>query len=161
VDEPPIKADAILVIDDGSYGGILSRRGAELYQAGWAPLVVASGHYLRPYASVADMMRRDLIQQGVPESAIIAMPHSPGNQFTEGEVTRALVEKRGWKRILLVASNYRSRRCKRFYGQALRGTAEIHVVAAPDPAFSPQAWWRHRHSIAAVAREFIYYLTTE
>jgi uncharacterized SAM-binding protein YcdF (DUF218 family) len=159
VNEPLEKADAILVSDDDSYGGVRCRHAAELYRGGWAPRVVASGRYLRPYASLADVMHRDLIERGVPESAILALPHSPGNTLNEAQATRTLVATRGWKRVLIVTSNYQSRRSLRFFGRALDGVAEVRIVAVPDPGFIPTEWWRHRSSIAALARECVYLIT--
>ncbi|HEY2932966.1 MAG TPA: YdcF family protein [Acidobacteriota bacterium] len=161
VSDPLEKADAIVVPDDDSYSALRCSHAAELYRAGWAPRVVAIGRYLRPYASLADVMRRDLIERGVPDSAIVVLSHSPGISMNEAETTRALVAGRGWKRLLIVTSSYQSRRDRRFFRHALDGIAEVRIVATADAGFIPAEWWRHRSSIAAVAREFIYYLTTE
>lgn len=66
VDEQPARADAILVLGDDNFAGELAAKAAELYRANWAPLVVASGRLLRPYAGIAELMERDLETRGVP-----------------------------------------------------------------------------------------------
>src|SRR3990172_5888938 len=68
------RADAILVLGDDNFGGERASRSAELYRAGWAPLVVASGRRLRSYASVAELIGRDLERGGGPASAILGFP---------------------------------------------------------------------------------------
>jgi uncharacterized SAM-binding protein YcdF (DUF218 family) len=77
VDEPPAAADAIVILGDDNYFAERAERAAQLYRAGDAPRVVASGRFLRPYATVADLMLHDLKERGVPESAIVRFPIAP------------------------------------------------------------------------------------
>ena len=51
VDEPPIHADAILIFGNDNYPADRADRAAELFHAGWAPRVVASGQSIRPSAA--------------------------------------------------------------------------------------------------------------
>src|SRR5580700_525819 len=74
VSDPVEHADAILVIGDDNFTGDRAARAAELYRAGWAPVVVASGRRLRPYAGIAELIDRDLENHGVPSTAVIRFP---------------------------------------------------------------------------------------
>ena len=62
----PRAADAIVMLGDDNYDADRATRAAELFKAGWAPRVIASGRYLRPYASIAELEEHDLIDRGVP-----------------------------------------------------------------------------------------------
>ncbi len=53
-------ADVIIVIGDDNFSADRATEAAALFKAGWAPVVVASGRMLRPYASLADLMAKDL-----------------------------------------------------------------------------------------------------
>ena len=55
VDETPQTSDAIVMLGDDNLRVTVPTRAAELFKAGMAPRVVASGRYLRPYASIAEL----------------------------------------------------------------------------------------------------------
>src|SRR2546427_4979767 len=63
------KSDTIVVLSDDNFNADRSARAAELFRAGWAPRIVASGRRLRPYASVAELMAHDLTDRGIPKDA--------------------------------------------------------------------------------------------
>src|SRR5208282_2235482 len=75
VDEAPQAADAIVMLGDDNYNADRATRAAELFKAGWAPRIVASGRYLRPYASIADLEAHDLSDRGVPATAVVRLAH--------------------------------------------------------------------------------------
>ena len=134
------RADAILVVGDDNFAGERASRSAELFRAGWAPLVVASGRLLRSYAGVAELMSRDLETRGVPQSAILTFPHRAQNTLEEARALRELVTRRGWHQVLLVTSNYHSRRARYIFRKVL---PQVTVVMVPvrDSDFDPDFWW--------------------
>src|ERR1700678_3455371 len=69
VQDPIEHADVIVVLGDDNYGGERAARAAELFHAGWAPQVVASGRMMRTYAGVAELIQHDLQSDGVPTAA--------------------------------------------------------------------------------------------
>ena len=79
VDESPEASDAIVVLGDDNYAADRAARAAELFRSGRAPRVIASGRYLRPYASIAQLEEHDLTDRGVPASAIVRLEHHAQN----------------------------------------------------------------------------------
>ena len=144
VDEPPEHADAIVVLSDDNYIGDRAAHAAELYRTGLAPQVVASGRLLRPYAGIAEMMGRDLESRGVPAASIVRFPHRAANTREEAEALAGLVAGRGWKRVLVVTSNYHTRRTRFIFGRVFRPEVTVRVSAARDSEFDPSHWWETR-----------------
>ena len=112
VSDPIERADAIIVIGDDNFNGDRAARAAELYAAGWAPVVVASGRKLRPFAGIAELIDRDLENRGVPATSVIRFPHEAENTLEEAKALSVYTRERRWHRVLLVTSNYHTRRAR-------------------------------------------------
>jgi uncharacterized SAM-binding protein YcdF (DUF218 family) len=136
--------DSPVILGDDNYDGDRASRAAELLKAGWAPHVVASGRYLRPYASIAELERRDLIDRGVPATAIIPYAHRATDTREECAAIGQLAGARGWKRVLLVTSNYHTRRAEYICSRLVPPGIELRVLAAADSEYSPDNWWHSR-----------------
>ncbi len=154
VDEELAPADAIVVLGDDNYRGDRARHAAKLYAGRWAPKVVASGRYLRPYASVAELIRRDLVQNGVADEHVVVISHSAANTREEAFILKRLIREQRWRRIIIVTSNYHTRRSRYIFRRVLDADVELLVSAAPDADFNPAGWWTSRGSIKLFAREF-------
>ena len=137
-------ADVIIVIGDDDFTANRATEAAALFRAGWAPQVVASGRMLRPYTSIADLMARDLESQGVPTSAIVRFSHRANDTLEEADGLRVLVAQKGWRRILLVTSNYHTRRARYIFRKLLPAGVSVEVAGASDPGFEPATWWESR-----------------
>jgi uncharacterized SAM-binding protein YcdF (DUF218 family) len=144
LDEPAEHADVIVVLSDDNYNADRAAHAADLYRAGIAPQIVASGRLLRPYAGVAEMMERDLESRGVPPTSIVKFPHRAANTREEAEALAGLVTGRGWKRVLVVTSNYHARRTRFIFGRVFRPSVTVRVNAARDSEFDPSHWWESR-----------------
>lgn len=151
-------ADIIIVIGDDDFAAHRVAEAAALFRAGWAPQIVASGRMLRPYASLADFMARDLASQGVPESAIVQFSHRASNTLEEAEGLRVLISEKGWRRILLVTSNYHSRRARYIFRKVLPASVRLEVAGASDPEFEPDNWWESRQGRKTFFLETVGYL---
>jgi vancomycin permeability regulator SanA len=160
VDELPQPYDAIVVLGDDNYPADRATRAAELYKERWAPRVIASGHYLRPYASVADLERRDLMERGVPAEAIVPFANFAANTREEAYAVRGLLRQKGWRRVLVVTSNYHTRRARYIYRRVLDPGMEGRVMAARDSGFDPGAWWESRFGLKVFFRECAAMLVT-
>ena|SRR5690242_10445038 len=151
-------ADIIIVIGDDDFAAHRATEAAALFRAGWAPQIVASGRMLRPYASLADFMARDLASQGVPASAIVRFTHKAENTLEEAEALRVLITEKGWRRILLMTSNYHARRARYIFRKVLPPTVNLEVAGASDPEFEPDTWWESRQGRKTFFLEAVGYL---
>ncbi len=146
VSDEPAAADAILVLGDDNYQAERSAGAAELYRGHWAPVVVASGRYLRPYASMAQLMQRDLTERGVPAAAVVVFAHSARSTREEAQALRKLAAERHWRHVLVVTSNYHTRRTRYIFRRVWPGDSEVRVIAAADSGYDPRSWWQDRGS---------------
>ena len=157
VDEPAEHADVIVVLSDDNFNADRAAHAADLYRAGVAPQIVASGRLLRPYAGIAEIMERDLENRGVPATTIVKFPHRAANTREEAEALSGLVASRGWKRVVVVTSNYHARRTRFIFGRVFRPSVTVHVSAARDSEFDPSHWWQSRIGIKLFFNELAGY----
>jgi uncharacterized SAM-binding protein YcdF (DUF218 family) len=155
--DAPRHADAIIVLGDDNLAGQRARRAAGLYHDGWAPVIVASGRFLRPYFSVAELIERDLASDGVPAKAVIAFPERATHTVTEALALRELCRARGWRRVLVVTSNYHTRRARYVFRKLFLPSIEVLVIAAPDDNYNPDAWWQSRAGVKIFFTEALAY----
>ncbi len=144
VDDPPKPSDAIVMLSDDDYQADRAARAAELYRAGWAPRVIASGRLLRPYAGVAELEEHDLESRGVPANAVVKLPGADRNTRQECQNIGQFISAHGWKRILLVTSNYHTRRARYICSRVLPAGTTLVVSSARDANYDPDAWWTTR-----------------
>ena len=160
VEDSPQLSDAIVILGNDDYDGDRAARAAELFKAGWAPHIVASGQYLRPYASVAELEQHDLTERGVPVGAITKLAHRAGDTREEAMDVGAALTSHGWKKVLIVTSNYHTRRARYIYHRTLPSGSELRVISARDPAYDPDKWWQSRPGFKLFFRETLAYLVT-
>lgn len=141
VDEAPQHSDAIIILSDDNEHADRARRAAQVYRDGWAPVVVASGRYLRSYISIADLMERDLKEDGVPEKAIVKFPHHALNTVEEARNLRELAKGKGWHHLIVVTSNYHTRRALYDFHRIFPPNVEVRMISAPDSNYDPNLWW--------------------
>jgi len=155
VDESPAPSDAIVMLGDDDFNADRATRAAQLYRAGWAPRVIASGRYLRPYASIAELEEHDLEDRGVPAADVVRFTQKAENTREETAALAQLIRSRGWNRILLVTSNYHTRRSRYLAERQFPPGTTLRVVAAPDSAYDPQDWWHTRKGVKIFASECV------
>jgi len=158
VDEPLEHADAILVLGDDNYTGDRAAHAAELYREGLAPRVVASGRMLRPKTGLAEIITRDLEAHGVPSGSVVPFSSHAANTREEAEALRDLVIHRGWKKILVVTSNYHTRRAQFIFGRVFPVGMTVRVSAAQDSEFDPARWWETRIGLKLFLNELLGYV---
>jgi uncharacterized SAM-binding protein YcdF (DUF218 family) len=154
VDERPQASDAIVILGDDDYNADRAARAAELFKAGVAPEVVASGRFLRPYASVAELERHDLADRGVSAGSVILLAHHAENTRDEALAIGQFLFSHGWKRITVVTSNYHTRRARYICERAFPAGTSLRVVAARDSAYDPDRWWQSREGVKIFVHEF-------
>jgi uncharacterized SAM-binding protein YcdF (DUF218 family) len=155
VDESPENSDAIVMLSDDNYNADRATRAAELFKAGLAPHVIASGRYLRPYASIAELEQRDLTERGVPQSAIVRLPHHAADTREEAAAIGQLLASHGWKHVILVTSDYHTRRSRYICERIFPAGTVLRVAAARDSEYDPEHWWETRQGVKIFVHELM------
>jgi uncharacterized SAM-binding protein YcdF (DUF218 family) len=155
VDEPAQNSDAIVILSDDDYDADRASKAAQIYKEGRAPRVVASGRYLRPYASIAELMEHDLVERGVPQGAVVRFPHRARDTREEAAALAPFLASRGWKKILVVTSNYHTRRAEFIFARTLAPGSELRMVAAAGRDYDPDNWWKTREGLRLFFHESV------
>src|SRR5262249_1109998 len=147
------KSDAIIVLSDDNFYADRATRAAELYRQNLAPTVVASGVRLRPYAGISELMTHDLIERGVPKDRIVPFPQDADNTREEAGALKVLVTQKGWHSVIIVTSNYHTRRARYIFRKVFPPGIRIAMASARDADFDPSNWYEHRRAVKRFEHE--------
>ena len=153
VDEPSEHADALVVLSDDNFYADRATHAAQLFREGVAPTVVASGRRLRPNAGISELMEHDLVERGVPREKIVRLSHDADSTKEEAASVAKLAQEMHWKRIVVVTSNYHTRRARYIFSRVFPTAITVKVASARDGSFDPERWWEKRESIKLFAHE--------
>jgi uncharacterized SAM-binding protein YcdF (DUF218 family) len=139
--ELPQRADAVVTLAGDDFGERVLTAG-KLVREGYAPYALISGN---PYllTNEADETIAYAEAHGFPKSYFQPFPCDAVSTLDETHYIAHELRRRGIHKILLVTSNYHTRRA----GILMKKAApwlEIHTVAAPDRYFAPDDWWKKR-----------------
>ena len=140
--DQPKHADLALVLAGDATGNRIIRA-AELVRQGYVPKVVVSGPSGQYGLYECDLAIPFAVRAGYPESYFIHFEHDAHSTQEEAANAVAELKRLGARHVLLVTSDYHTRRA----GRILRAAApdvEFTVVAAPDLYFSAGGWWHNR-----------------
>jgi len=154
IEDPLGKADALVVLSDDNFYADRATRAAELLREGKAPLIVASGRRLRPNAGIAELMEHDLIERGVAKEKILRLPQDADSTKEEAEAVLKLAKEKKWRSLIVVTSNYHTRRARYIFRRIFPQGMEVSVASARDGDFDPQQWWTKRKSTKKLTHEF-------
>jgi uncharacterized SAM-binding protein YcdF (DUF218 family) len=139
---PPSKSDIVLVLaGDGRGNRIL--KAAQLVREGFAPKVLVSGPDGNYQLHECDLAIPFAVKAGYPESYFVHLENSARNTRDEARQAAAAIRRMGAHHVLLVTSDFHTRRAGRMY-RTEAPDLEITVVAAPDAYFSANGWWHNR-----------------
>jgi uncharacterized SAM-binding protein YcdF (DUF218 family) len=147
------KSDALIVLGDDNFYADRATRGAQLFREGRVPLIVASGRRLRPGAGIAELMEHDLIERGVPRDKIVRFSHDADSTLEEAQGLVRLAKEKKWHSVIVVTSNYHTRRARYIFRRVFPQGMEIRMASARDGDFDPELWWEKRKSIKQLTRE--------
>jgi len=141
VEDPLEKVDAIVAISGDT--GARADTAITLWKAGWAPLIVFSGAAIDPESvSSAEIMRREALRQGVPESAVLVEGASTTTEENAAEVAK-LMAARKLRSAILVTSPYHQRRAAFEFHRAFEPRGLVfRNHPASDPEWNAFLWWR-------------------
>jgi len=140
--DAPQPADAALVLAGDGWGHRILTA-AQLVRDGYVPKVLVSGPDGSYGNHECDLAIPFAMRHGYPESYFVHVEHNGRSTLAEAHAVLSEVRREGLKRILVVTSNYHTRRAGRIF-RSLAPDLTILVVAAPDEYFTPDGWWRNR-----------------
>ncbi len=147
------KADAILVLA-GDANGERVAEGVKLYKAGFGPYLLLSGGPLAWHLTAARQMEKEALALGVPERSIILQERSLST-IEDARFCLPLVQRYGFKKIILVTSPNHTRRAARVFRNVYRPLGiTILVQPAEKSEFNPDRWWTRHEDTAAVVWEY-------
>ncbi|NLG68753.1 MAG: YdcF family protein [Firmicutes bacterium] len=154
VADSPVPADAIVVLGGDWQGRI--QQGIRLYREGWAPLLlVTGGMAIAPGRVQAAYLAEVARRAGVPSQAILTQRESRST-WEDAALTVGLARERGWRRVLLVTSDWHSRRAamvfRRGWGPA---GVEVRSVPSAEWRFDLERWWQDPDGGETVIIEWI------
>ena len=168
IEDKPEKADVIFVPGNGYPQ--MAEKAAELYRNGVAPKILPSGRYsitagrftgvldkkecyCGTYKTEWDFLKDVLMQNGVPEEAILKedqATYTYENAIYSRQVTdHAELE---IERAILCCKSYHARRCLMYY-QLLYPKTEFYVVPVNADGITRENWKKNEEGIDAVTGE--------
>lgn len=154
VADPIEKADVIIVLSGGREDERV-REGAELYRQGYAPLVLLSGGEKLQGVAIPDLQRDQAVRNGIPASALLFETTSTSTA-EQAQFLRPMLEARGFRRAIVVTSNFHTRRTRYLFRRIFGGSpVDIRVHPVQRDFFSPDRWWTRDWDTEQVVLEYI------
>jgi uncharacterized SAM-binding protein YcdF (DUF218 family) len=142
VNQPPRRADVIIVID----GGASEELGIEYFRKGYAPCIL--------FTRATDAIRAQAIAEGVPTDRMILETRADST-YENASYSKTIMQRRGFKSAIVIALNYHSRRTMLTFLQVFKNTGtNFTFSAAADPGFNPASWWTSGRNIRHILREY-------
>lgn len=150
--DPPAHADAVVVLGGDFLGNRILKAG-ELVRQGFAPIALVGG------GAAYDMRESDLAiafaaRHGYPASYFSSLPSETFSTAEEADRDIAELRRRHAHGADIVTSTYHTRRA----GNIFRSKAhdlDFHIIAAPEPDFTPDGWWKNREGRKIFATEWM------
>jgi uncharacterized SAM-binding protein YcdF (DUF218 family) len=65
------------------------------------------------------------------------------------------VVQKGWRHVVIVTSNYHTRRARYIFQRVFPLGVQVGVASAKDPDFDISDWWEHKAGIKAFLHELV------
>jgi uncharacterized SAM-binding protein YcdF (DUF218 family) len=163
VDEKPQPGDAIVILGGGEPGR--AAEAAELFKSGLAPRVVITTEasseeyqeFLRKGITLVQSHEnyvRVLHGMGVPADSIFQLKTPSDDSIEEIRNIREFAQMNSWKSIIIVTSNYHTRRSRLIARYVLDPDIRFSVTAARTGGLAPDIWWTRRNQVRTFLIEF-------
>lgn len=156
VSDPLERADAIYILA-GDFWGNRVLLGAKLGSEGWAPKVLVGGG---PYGGdgryheSSELAVDFAVRHGYSRAMFVPVPISASSTIDEVQVLGPIFRRLGVHRVILVTSNFHSRRAAEVFRLYLP-EFDFRMEGAPeDDFFDPQAWWNKPQQRKLVLSEY-------
>lgn len=157
--DPPAQADAIFILAGNAWNR--APRAAELYHAGYAPVVYCLGKQVPsllaaaglPYTE-AELNANVLRKHHLPDSAIRLFPKGTST-WEESRAIRRHAREAGFERILIVSSDFHTRRIQYVFRDFGAAGIDARILAASSQSFDLRHWWQHEKGVIHVNNEYV------
>ncbi len=141
-DSPPRKCDCLFVLA-GDFRGQRVMHAAQLYREGLAPKLFVSGPagvygYTEDELAIGMARRR-----GATDVPFIGLPNNAVSTVSEARAVLPRIRTEGCRSVLVVTSNFHTRRAGRILRREWSGIG-VHMAAAPTDDYELHRWWRDR-----------------
>jgi uncharacterized SAM-binding protein YcdF (DUF218 family) len=96
-----------------------------------------------------------LVERGVPKERILSFPQDADNTREEAEALKTLVAQKGWKRVIIVTSNYHTRRARYIFRRVFPREIKMAIASARDADFDPSTWYEHGRAVRRFEHEVL------
>ncbi len=140
--QAPEKADIALVLAGDSAGNRILTA-AQLVRRGYVSKVLVSGPSGIYGYHECDLAIPFAVKAGYPASYFLHFENDARSTKEEAHAAVARLRQMGMHKILLVTSDYHTRRAGKIF-RAAAPDLQFIVVAAPDTSFTADGWWHTR-----------------
>lgn len=151
------KADAVVVFSGDN--GPRTEKGVELIKEGLGDYLILSGGKVYDDVTMAELMKDHAIKLGVSEDKIL-LDNEASTTHENALFTKDIVEEHNFKSIIVVTSEFHSRRSKAAMEKALENTlidgenVEIMVTYSYEEHFTTK-WWTSGSSVLILISEYL------
>lgn len=151
------KADAIVVFSGDN--GPRTERAVELLKEGYADYLILSGGKVYDDVTMAELMKNHAIKLGVDESKIL-IDDEAATTNENAEFTADIIEENNFKSVIVVTSDYHTRRSKLAMEKALEDTlidgekVSVSVTPSKEEKFTTK-WLTSGNSVLMVISEYL------
>lgn len=151
------KADVIAVFSGDN--GPRTEKGVELLKEDLGDYLILSGGVVYDDVTMAELMKNHALRIGVPEEKIL-LEDKASTTNENAEFTKAIIEENNFKSVIVVTSEYHSRRAKLAMEKALEETliddelVEVMVAHSTEEKFTSK-WWTSGNSVLIVISEYL------
>jgi uncharacterized SAM-binding protein YcdF (DUF218 family) len=159
----PKPANAIVLLSGGDPGRAWGA--ADLYNQKMAPWVVLTREPIDTetielgkrgviLSTGFDMNKYILHSLGVPDQAIVRVEPFVNDTFDELTRVNELAVQKHWKSVIIITSNYHTRRTGMVARYIFRKTLDFTVVASGHGGLNADNWWNERSDVRTFLIEF-------
>lgn len=144
-EDMPEKASAIVVMAGDDSRGSRVEKGIELLQKGYAPILILSGNKIGWNTYETEIMEKQVRNAKIPKEEIIALESEADSTISEGYEILKFCKKKKITSILIVTSDYHTRRTAYTFKWLLDSRKiKIIVTGTENLRFQRTRWWKNR-----------------
>jgi uncharacterized SAM-binding protein YcdF (DUF218 family) len=103
-----------------------------------------------------EIVRQVLLKRGIADQNIIVLPDTATTTYGEANALAAFLRYRPGARVIVVTSDYHTRRSRWVFLRTLNDRAmNLTFVSAPTDEFDIEHWWQSQAGSAAIMAEYL------